>query len=72
MITHWTAIELVDGDNHPVTGAFRLRKLAEYRNTNAMQGAFFVNPETGEGGDWDYAPDIDWTDWEDSATTDLF
>lgn len=61
--THWAKVEIRDSDNITAIDDYRMEKLTEYRNTGGMHGFFFVNPETGEIGDWDYEPEIDWSDF---------
>lgn len=69
---HWANVELRDGDDHPVTGKQRDRALDQYRRKGEMSGAFFVNPETGESGDWDYAPAIDWSGYDDPTADGVY
>lgn len=65
MAIHHSKAEIVDGDGAILNGNSRDIALNDYYRSGEMYGAFFVNPETGEPGGWDYKPVIDWDGYAD-------
>ena len=71
MTTHWTNVDMTDGDSDIPFGAAdgnRIRALAEYRRAGCIRGIYLCDLETlqsaDEGSDMsDEGPSVDEIDW---------